>query len=58
MAYIAYTKGKEPKPRTVTVEQAINAGRFDPARFGLKGAAGFMGRSTYGTTNRKAGYLR
>ena len=58
MAYIVWTKGKEPKPRTVTVEQAVKDGQFNPADLGLKGSPGFMGRGTYNTTGREGGYRR
>lgn len=60
MAYIAYTKGKEPKKR-IPIEDAVREGRIETSeleRMGFKGRGGFLGRGVYGSGNRKPGYRR
>ena len=58
MAYIAYTKGKEPTRRRVPIKDVIRAGQFRPEDLGLKGRAGFMGYGTYTGSRNAGGYRR
>lgn len=58
MAYIAWTKGKEPTAPRVRIEDAVRRGQFRPEELGLRGRAGFIGRGTYNMVGREAGYRR
>ena len=59
MAYLAYTKGKEPRGPRVPIERAIREGQLTAEKMkamGWTGSPGFMGRGTFNTTGREGGY--
>lgn len=61
MAYIAYTKGKEPKAPRVPITEAIRLGQLtaeEMAERGWVGSPGFMGRGVFATTGREGGYRK
>ena len=61
MAYIAYTKGKEPRAPRVAIADVIRMGQLTAEEMkarGWVGSPGFLGSGVFNTDKREGGYRK